>query len=304
VSKFDKFASLASVAESVGARRAETATPARPQVSIPADQVGRERAKNVWTIDVDRIAPDPDQPRKEFDPDALSRLAGSLRDKGQLQPIQVRWDADAERFVILMGERRWRAAREAGMKSLACVVRDGPLTEGEKLSLQLVENCLREDLAPVEQARAFRSLMDREGLSAEQLAGKLSVSKASVIKALSLLDLPAAIQERVDSGELPQSTAYEISKVDDPADQVRLATAVVEQGLTRADVVRQARSRPARKKAPTAKKLPPAKVWRIDGYRVEIARKAGVDPVAAIGVLEEAVARLRAELAEATAEAA
>ncbi|WP_337177702.1 ParB/RepB/Spo0J family partition protein [Paludisphaera sp.] len=297
MNKADMMASLAAnLDDSIGLNRRPGAAGGVSPRAIPADQVGRERAKNVWSIDVDRIVPDPDQPRKDFDPDALSRLAESLREKGQLQPIQVRWDATAEKFVVLMGERRWRAAREAGMKSLACVVRDAPLSDAEKLSLQLVENCLREDLAPVEQARAFRSLMDCEGLSADQLAGKLSISKASVIKALSLLSLPESVQGRVDSGDLPQSTAYEISKLEDPADQIRLATAAVEQGLTRADVAKQTRSRGPAKKA--GKKLPTARVFKVGSYRIEISRKAGVVPIEALAALRDAVANLEAEIGE------
>jgi len=305
VSKADLMASLAgNLDDSIGLNRRPAAAVGANARPIPAQEVGRSRSKTSWEIEVDRIVPDPDQPRKEFEPEALDRLAESLRTRGQLQPIQVRWDAGLERFVILMGERRWRAAQVAGVKALSCVVRDGAIADGEKLSIQLVENCLREDLSPVDQAKAFRALMDLEGWAAERLAGQLAISKASVIKALSLLNLPESIQEKVDSGDIPQSTAYEISKLDDPAAQIRLATAAAEQGLTRDDVVKQVRRSPSKKKAPAAKKLPAARVWRVEGCRVEVSRKSGVDHATARAALAEAMARLDAELAEGQAEAA
>lgn len=304
MSKFDKFAGLASVAESVGARRNETPATNRGPVAIPADQVGRERAKNAWSIEVDRIVPDPDQPRKEFDPDAIARLAESLKTRGQLQPIQVRWDAGLERFVVLMGERRWRAAQAAGLSKLQCIVRDDPIDDDQRLALQLVENCLREDLAPVEQARAFRILMDSRGWNQERLAEELAVTPMLVSRALGLLRLPAEVQEKVDAGALAASSAHEIAKLDDPTAQVRIATAAVEQGLTRDDVARQVRRSPSKKKVPAAKKLPAARVWRVEGCRVEVSRKSGVDHATARAALVEALARLDAELGEATAEAA
>lgn len=296
MSKADLMASLTgNLDDSIGLNRRPGTTVGVNARPIPAQEVGRLRSKTSWEIEVDRIVPDPDQPRKEFDPDAIARLAESLRTRGQLQPIQVRWDASLERFVVLMGERRWRAAQVAGLKSLACVVRDGEIADGEKLSIQLVENCLREDLAPIEQARAFRTLMDLEGWATDRLAGQLAISKASVVKALSLLNLPESIQDKVDSGDIPQSTAYEISKLTDPASQIRLATAAVEQGLTREDVAKQVRRPSTKKKAGAAKKLPPARVWRVEGCRVEVTRKAGVDSATAEAALEAALASLRAE---------
>lgn len=298
MSKFEKLMGLSSIGESVGDFDRSTPPPSSlgPR-SIAADQVGKERSKDVYAIDVDRIIPDPDQPRKEFDADALARLAESLKTRGQLQPIQVRWDEGAGRYVVLLGERRWRAAQSAGLTKLQCIVRSAPLASDEKLSLQLVENALREDLSPLEQARAFRTLMDRQGWNQERLAEELAVSRALVYRSLSLLKLPASIQDEVEQGALAPSAAYEIAKLDDPAAQVRLATVAAEQGLTRDDVAKQVRKSPLKKRTASAKKLPTARVWRVDGYRVEISRKSGVDSAAILTVLEEITARLRDELA-------
>jgi len=295
MSKHDKLMSLATISESLG--DFERAAPAAPGPrAMPAEQVGRERSKDVWSIEVDRIVPDPDQPRKEFEPEALERLAESLRTKGQLQPIQVRWDAALERYVILTGERRWRAAQMAGMTRIQCSVRTAQIDDSERLSIQLIENCLREDLSPMEQARAFRTLMDQQGWTQEKLAAELAVSRSIVVRALSLLKLPDAVAEQVEQGGLPPSVAHEIAKLDDPAEQVRLAVATVKQGLTHKDVASQVR-RPKAK--PKAARVPSVVVIRIQGFRLEVSRKAGVSRDALEQVLSAALDQVRAENAEA-----
>jgi ParB family chromosome partitioning protein len=157
---------------------------------------------------VDRIAADPDQPREEFDPEALQRLADSLRAKGQLQPIRVRWDEGRGAYIIICGERRWRAATMAGLETLHCVIVEGTVEPVELLAIQLVENALREDLRPVEQARAYRTLMDQKGWSTRQLAAELAVTQPQVVRTLALLDLPAVVQEAVEQGTLAPGTAY------------------------------------------------------------------------------------------------
>ena len=144
--------------------------------------------------------PGPDQPRTEFDPEALERLAASLKARGQLQPIRVRWDDQADRYVVVVGERRWRAAALAGLESIACVVASGDATPEDLLEDQLVENALREDLRPIEQARAYRTLLAARGLTHRQLAERLQIGHASIARALALLDLPEPIQAEVEAG--------------------------------------------------------------------------------------------------------
>jgi len=139
----------ANIAESMGAglergdKSAQTST-------TPARWQGVAKSKNAIEVPLDKIIPDPDQPREEFEPESLERLADSLRTRGQLQPIRVRWDEAQSKYALICGERRWRAARIAGMATMSCVVSEGPLDVGELLALQLVENCLREDLRPIE----------------------------------------------------------------------------------------------------------------------------------------------------------
>jgi ParB family chromosome partitioning protein len=227
------------IAESMGATRlngAPSTSAASPAVTgVPARLQGISKSKNAAEIPVEKIAPDPDQPREEFDENALGRLADSLRTRGQLQPIRVRWDEGKGVYVVLVGERRWRAARMAGLSTLSAIVVDGPIAPGELLAIQLIENCLREDLRPIEQARAFRSLIDRNGWTVRQVAQELAIDHSNVVRALALLELPSPVQEQVEQGTLPPSTAYEIAKIADPAEQAELAERVVTEGLTRAE---------------------------------------------------------------------
>src|SRR5207249_7789662 len=108
--------------------------------AMPARMVGITKAKNVAVIAIDRIVPDPEQPRKEFDEASLDRLAESLKTRVQLQPIVVRWDEGQGVYVLICGERRWRAAPRAGLAALSCVVWDKPITPEELRMLQLIEN--------------------------------------------------------------------------------------------------------------------------------------------------------------------
>jgi ParB family chromosome partitioning protein len=198
-------------------------------LSVPARLQGVNKARNANEIPVERIHRDPNQPREEFDEEALARLAESLRTRGQLQPIRVRWDEAQGVYLIVCGERRWRAARMAGLATVTAIVAEGEIPPAELLAMQLVENCLREDLRPVEQARAYRSLMDANGWSIRQLAGELALDHSGVAKTLALLELPGPVQQEVDRGGLPPAAGYELSKLDDPAAQEELGRRAVEE---------------------------------------------------------------------------
>lgn len=219
-----------------------------PAPEAPANRyAGLNRVKGALELPVDRIAPDPDQPRQEFDQESLERLAKSLKERGQIQPIRVRWAPELDKWLIIAGERRWRAARIAGLSKLDAVEASAALSGPDVLVEQLVENCLRDDLKPVEQARAFKTLMAAQGWSQQQLAETLRVSESQVTRALALLDLPESVRGRVDSGALPATVAYEVSKLPDPAEQLAVVDQVLSEGLTRSEVVevvRQRRKRP------------------------------------------------------------
>jgi ParB family chromosome partitioning protein len=221
--------------------------PARPAVSpaqapsAPARWQGVIKSKDALEIPVEKIDRDLDQPRDEFGEEALARLAESLKARGQLQPIRVRWDEGRGVYVILCGERRWRAARMAGLATLSCVVVEEPLSPSELLAIQLIENCLREDLRPIEQARAFQTLMERNGWSARQVARELAIDHSGVARALALLTLPEDVQGDVEAGRIAPRTAYELSKVEDPAEQAALAQEAAAGRLKRDELAERTR---------------------------------------------------------------
>ena len=249
--------------------------------ALPSALQGVVRSKDVAQIRLDRIVPDPDQPREDFDSESLDRLAESLKTRGQLQPIRVRWDELRDRYTIISGERRWRAAGKAGLPSISCVIVEGALTPSDLLAIQLVENALREDLKPIEQARAYRQLMDANGWSTRQLAKELSLAQPQVVRALALLNLPDDIQSKVEQGTLAPATAYEIGKLDRSSDQKALAERVVSERLTRQEAVEAVRER----KAPTPRVRPTSVAIRVsDAILVTVAyRKADtMTPVQAL----------------------
>jgi ParB family chromosome partitioning protein len=286
--------------ESMGRPAAPPAMP-RASTAVPDRLQGVARSRDAAEISIDKIDRDLDQPREEFEPEALARLAESIRVRGQLQPIRVRWDEARSLYVIVCGERRWRAASMAGSTTMSCVIMDGPVSQAELLSLQLVENLVREDLRPIEQAKAFRAAMDLNGWSTHDVARELAVDQSSVVRALKLLDLPAAVQEQVEQGALPPATAYEVSKLDDPEEQAALAGRVVAEGLSRAETVeavRRASKRPAKAKGRGVRK-PTTRVFRrAAGCTVTVENGRGLDPEMIRAALAEAMVRLDAEASE------
>jgi ParB family chromosome partitioning protein len=257
MSKLDELRRTAgqNVKDSAGASRVDRA--AGDLVSgAPERWRGVERSRDMALIPVAKIDRDPNQPRQEFDEEELARLAESLRIRGQLQPIRVRWDEGRGMYMILAGERRWRAARMAGLDRLSCVIHQGDLTEDEKLAMQLVENALRTDLKPVEQAKAYRRLMAAKGYSTRDLAAELHIAQTSVVRALALLDLPADVQVRVEGGELAATVAAELTKLPDPTLQTEVAQAIVTEGLTRTEVTELVQAVKARRPAPSRRPEP------------------------------------------------
>ena len=263
MSKLDKILaeSGSNIDASMGAGRSPRplhgATPP-PATTGPARLQGLVRSKDTAEIPLDRIERDPEQPREEFSEEGLERLAQSLRTRGQLQSIRVRWDEGRGVYVIVLGERRWRAARMVGLLTMSCVIMDQPAEPGELLALQLVENALREDLRPIEQARAYKALLELHAWSARQLATELAINPATVTRALALLDLPASVQERVEQGALAPATAYEVSKVEDPTLQAEVALAAVDEGLKRSEVAELVQAVKAGRQAPAARPEPVA----------------------------------------------
>ncbi len=194
------------LAESIGVRAVRPPGPVPlEQKGIPSSSSrdGFSRNRQAGEMLLDNIVPDPDQPRKEFEPGAIERLAESIKARGILQPIRVRWNPELGKHVILVGERRYRASLMAGLTSVPCTFVEDKLTDAEILEEQLVENLLREDLNPIEQADSFRRYMELLGCHGKDLAGLLKISPSTVTRALSLLTLPASVQDKVAAGEIP-----------------------------------------------------------------------------------------------------
>jgi ParB family chromosome partitioning protein len=290
------------IAESMGANL-ERGEKAVATSTMPSRWQGVTKSKNAVEIPLDKIVPDPDQPREEFEPESLARLAESLKARGQLQPIRVRWDEAQERYILICGERRWRAAGLAGLASMSCVVSEGPIDPGELLAMQLVENCLREDLKPIEQARAFKTIMSRNGWSGNQTAKELGVPQPTVVRALALLELPPPVQDQVEQGALAPATAYEIGKARDPEIQQDLADRVVKERLSRSEAIEAVRTAtgPAAAKqgkgrgAGRTKKLPTSRMLKAAGCKITIEHRKGVDDDLLVAALREALEQCEAK---------
>jgi ParB family chromosome partitioning protein len=289
------------------ANRLASMTDTRPEESSSSGSSragqfqGRTALRDACTIRLDRIAPDPSQPRTEFDADSLERLAASLKARGQLQPIRVRWDEAKGLYVIVLGERRWKAAQLAGLESVACVVVSGTMTTEEILEDQLIENCLRQDLRPIEQARAYRSLMQRLELSQRALAEKLNISQGQVMQSLRLLDLPEPIRESIDAGDLAPTVGYQIAQIPDPEQQQAIAAEVVASGLTRAETVERVRqatksSRGAKGRGASRSRPPRPRTFRLTTGKVTLEPKKAGGTQVMLTMAEELVNVLRAEL--------
>ncbi|MDX1968843.1 MAG: ParB/RepB/Spo0J family partition protein [Planctomycetaceae bacterium] len=171
------------------------------------------------------------QVREQFDESALAGLAASLREVGQLQPIRCR--KRGEQYVIVDGERRFRAAKTAGLAALEVIVEADDLCAGEVLHRQLVANLQRVDLAPMERAQGMRQLMQFTGWNAGQVATHLGVSAATVTRSLAILSLPESLQQQIEAGELAPSAAYELSRIAEPERQTALAESLATGNLTR-----------------------------------------------------------------------
>lgn len=259
------------MAESVGVGVALGLPPGMaPEVALgrPAHLEGLTRAKNLVEIAVTQIVRDDKQPRVVFSEAEMDDLVQSITARGVLQPIRVRWDTDLGKYVIVAGERRFRAARQAGLRTVPCVIHEGAMTESTILQDQLVENLLRQDLQPIETAKAYRRLMELEGWSARQLARELHIPDANIVRALALLELPETVQQQVADGRLAPSVAYEVSKLDRPEDQAELAERVVTEKLTRDQAIEAVKvKKPGR--AEMAKRTK-EEIRLDDGHRVMI----------------------------------
>jgi len=194
-------------------------------------QTVESAAAGLEQVRVDLIDPNPLQPRHAFPENSLAELADSIRVSGVVQPILLRRAPSPEgRFQLVVGERRWRAARITGLETVPAVVRE--LTDEDALELALTENLLRQDLNPIEVARAYQTLLEKFHLSHEQVAERLGINRSSVTNTLRLLRLPPPVQEMISKEEITYGHARALLALDSEAAQLRLAARVVKQGLS------------------------------------------------------------------------
>jgi ParB family chromosome partitioning protein len=179
-------------------------------------------------IPVDQITPNPHQPRRQFNEQALAELAASIKSTGLIQPIVVR--AAGTGYEIIAGERRWRAARIAGLTSIPALVR--AVDRFTQAQIALVENIQREDLNPMDRARAYQDVIALVGLTQGELAGRLGVERSGIANHLRLLMLPRPVQAMVADGSLSVGHAKVLAGVSDQVEQERYAQLVLSQGLS------------------------------------------------------------------------
>lgn len=200
-------------------------------------------------INIDDIVPNPKQPRVNFEPDAFAELVGSIREFGVLQPISIRSlgkQNGVDKYELIMGERRLRASKEAGLVQIPAVIRD--TADENMLRDALLENLHRSDLNAIEEANAYQQLLEEYGCTQDQLAEKLSRSRPQITNTIRLLKLPTSVQAKVAAGVLSAGHARAILSVDDAEKMTELADRIINLGLSVRDTELAAKALPTKPK--------------------------------------------------------
>jgi ParB family chromosome partitioning protein len=192
------------------------------------EEYGILKEESYTELEVDELRPSPLQPRMRFDEKGIEELAQSIRKAGVLQPIIV--IPEGEKFRILIGERRWRAAQKAGLRKVPVLIRNIP--KEQQLEVSLVENLQREELNPIEIARAYERLTEELGYTQEEVGEKVGKDRASVANFLRLLKLPSEIQESIQDGKISMGHAKILLSVEDSKTQLELVKRIVQKGLS------------------------------------------------------------------------
>ena len=230
----------------------------------------RDPEQGFAEIEIDEIRPNPQQPRGDFDDEALAGLAESIRSLGLLQPVVVRPDPEGGYFLVA-GERRWRAARKAGLGRIPAVIRTSD--DREWLTAALVENLQRADLNPLEEAAAFQQLLEDFGLTHEEVGRRVGRSRAAITNSIRLLGLPASIQSRLASGELSAGHARALAAIEDRAFAEHVAKRAVAEGWSVRQVEDAVRLRRGENtQAPRVREVRPAEIIELE---VRLAERLG-----------------------------
>ena len=231
------------------------------------------------------------QVREDFDEEALKELAHSLKTIGQTQPCLVYWSEADDRYVIIAGERRFRAAKMAGLKSLDCKVHPNEPDEAELVELQFVENAIRTDLNPIEEAKSYGRLKELKGYSAVQLAERIGKHHSTVSRSLQLLGLPGEIQTQVAAGQIPMSVAREIVKLKDDDAQHEMANQYLAGELTTTQAQQTTNKKAGKNRAAATR----SKKFTHKGLAVSAALKRGQTNADLINTLEAWLQKLRSD---------
>jgi ParB family chromosome partitioning protein len=237
---------------------------------------GRGDGPELAEVPVEQIHPNPRQPRRRFEPGASAGLADSVKSQGLLQPVVLRPRPEGG-WELIAGERRWRAAKDAGLPSVPALIREAD--DRDTLLLSLVENVAREQLSPVEEARAYALLVDEFGLSLAQIGERVGKAKPTISNRIRLLDLPEDVLWMLARGDLTERHARAVLAVPDHEGRRRLAKRIVEHGLTARAAERAARDAGARRKPRTKTSVDPelaarakAAFQRATGFEARVAR--------------------------------
>lgn len=193
-----------------------------------------EDSGNVTMLRVSEIEPNPDQPRREFDPEALAQLADSIATHGLIQPIVVRSAGTDGYYQIIAGERRWRASKMAGLTEIPVIVKE--LDDSKAAQVALIENIQRENLNPIEEAAGYKSLMDDYSMTQEEVAKQVGKSRSAVANSTRLLDLPDGVKNLVKTGQLSAGHAKALLSVRDEGEMEKLALNAVAKMMSVRDV--------------------------------------------------------------------
>ena len=265
-------------------------------------EASAEHAGELRELPVEVIKPNPNQPRTKIDPESLSGLASSIEANGVVQPLLVRPLPDGS-YELIAGERRWRAAQAAGLAKVPAVVRDQELAE--RLQVALIENMVREDLNPVDEARACAALVDQLGLSREDLARRVGRSRPAVSNLIRLLDLPDEALDLLESGELSEGHGRALLAADGNDVRRRLARDAVKAGWSVRETENRARlAGQPKKKGGSSQTLTPEetealrdaadKLESVLGHEVKLRPKGGeIALEIRLGDLDEALALAR-----------